>query len=185
MPSLVITLTSVTAMGKTNNPDILSGLFEGGNFPNAQIIVMTGDGVHVSYEAYKKRDEKEANAGLRQSVMEYVNRLMPVVASDYKEDYSKIWLDILEEEAVSSVIYNRGKQQGTLFNRNLVAQISRMMALDGIIVKETNDVMMAELLEPEKGKHHPVRNQLGLVPDDNKVKKAVEEVFKRHGVEVP
>ena len=54
-----------------------------------------------------------------------------------------------------------------------------------IIVKETNDVMMAELLEPEKGKHHPVRNQLGLVPDDNKVKKAVEEVFKRHGVEVP
>jgi hypothetical protein len=45
--------------------------------------------------------------------------------------------------------------------------------------------MMAELLEPEKGKHHPVRNQLGLVPDDNKVKKAVEEVFKRHGVEVP
>ena len=67
---------------------------------------------------------------------EYVNRLMPVVAPDYKEDYSKIWLDILEEEAVSSVIYNRGKQQGTLFNRNLVAQISRMMALDGIIVKE-------------------------------------------------
>ena len=66
-----------------------------------------------------------------------------------------------------------------------MAQISRMMALDGIIVKETNDVMMAELLEPEKGKHHPVRNQLGLVPDDNKVKKAVEEVFKRHGVEVP
>ena len=94
------------AMGKTNNPEILNGLFEG------------------SYEAYKKRDEKEANAGLRQSVMEYVNRLMPVVASDYKEDYSKIWLDILEEEAVSSVIYNRGKQQGTLFNRNLVAQIS-------------------------------------------------------------
>ena len=81
------------AMGKTNNPEILNGLFEGGNFPNAQIVVMTGDGVHVSY--------------------------------------------------------------------------------------------MAELLEPEKGKHHPVRNQLGLVPDDNKVKKAVEEVFKRHGVEVP
>ena len=76
-------------MGKTNNPEILSGLFEGGNFPNAQIIVLTGDGVHVSYEAYKKRDEKETNAGLRQLVMEYVNRLMPVVAPGYKEDYSQ------------------------------------------------------------------------------------------------
>ena len=90
----------------------------------------------------------------------------------------------ITEDAVRSVIYNRGKQQGTVFNRNLVAQISRMMVMDGII-KETNDVMMAELLEPEKGKHHPVRNQLGLVPDDSKVKKAVEEVFKRYGVKVP
>lgn len=114
--------------------------------------------------------------------MNYVNRLMPVVAADYREDYAKIWHDILEEEAVSNVVYDRGKQKGTVFNRNLVAQISRMMLLDGIIVRETNDVMMAELLEPEKGRDHPVRNQLGLVPDDARIKKAVEEVFRRHGV---
>jgi hypothetical protein len=51
-------------------------------------------------------------------------------------------------------------------------------------VKETNDVRMAELLEPEKGKDHPVRNQLGLTPDDQRIKRAVEEVFIRHGVKV-
>ena len=51
-------------MGKTSNPEILSGLFEGGNFPNAQIIVMTGDGVHVSYEACKKKDENETEITL-------------------------------------------------------------------------------------------------------------------------
>jgi Asp-tRNA(Asn)/Glu-tRNA(Gln) amidotransferase B subunit len=110
---------------------------------------------------------------------------MPVVAVKYQEDYSKIWKDILEEDAVSSVIYDPGKQQGTVFNRNLVAQISRMMARDGIIVKETKDVAMAELLEPQRGKHHPVRKQLAFIPDDNKIKKAVKEVFKKHGVEVP
>ena len=160
-------------------------MFEGGNFNNAQINVINGDGIHVSYEAPKAKEEKEVPNGLRQSVIDYVNRLMPVVTAKYREDYSKIWLDILEEEAVSSVIYNRGKQQGTVFNRNLVAQISRMMAIDGIIVKETKDVAMAELLEPQRGKHHPVRKQLAFIPDDNKIKKAVKEVFKKHGVEVP
>ena len=109
---------------------------------------------------------------------------MPVVAKEYQDEFPKIWLDILEEEAVSSVIYDRGRQKGTVFNRNLVAQISRMMVLDGIIVKDTNDKVMAELLEPEKGKDHSVRCQLALVPDDNRVKKAVEEVFLRHGVKV-
>jgi hypothetical protein len=59
-----------------------------------------------------------------------------------------------------------------------------MMLMVGIIVKETNDVRMAELLEPEKGKDHPVRNQLGLTPDDQRIKRAVEEVFIRHGVKV-
>ncbi len=153
-----------------------------GNVKIAQLILEV-QGDNYFNETKDKENEVHHN-GLRQSVIEYVNRLMPVVAVEYREKYSKIWMDILEEEAVRGVIYNRGKQQGTVFNRNLVAQISRMMALDGIIVKDTNDVMMAELLEPEKGKHHPVRNQLGLVPDDERVKKAVEAIFKRYGVEV-
>lgn len=69
MPSLVITLTSVTAMGKTNNTEFLNGLFEGGNFPNAQIIVMTGDGIHVSYEACKKKDENETEITLTKEML--------------------------------------------------------------------------------------------------------------------
>ena len=166
-----------------DNVDKLRGLFEGGNFPNAQINVLTGDGVKISYEAIKEK-EKEAPNGVRQSIMEYVNKLMPVVAVEYREEFSKIWVDILEEEAVSSVIYDRGKQKGTVFNRNLVARISRMMVIYGIIVDDANDVVMAELLEPEKGKNHPVRNQLGFVPDDDKVKKAVKKVFIQHGVKV-
>ena len=99
-----------------DNLDKLRGLFEGGNFPNAQINVLTGDGVQISYESAKKPEKEPAN-GLRQSVMDYVNRLMPVVAIDYREEYSKIWEDILEEEPVSSVVYDRGRQKGTVFNR--------------------------------------------------------------------
>ena len=171
-------------MEENKKVDMVRSMFSNCTFNNSVVAGIAESGSQVFYQKAKEPEEKEVPNGLRQSVIDYVNRLMPVVAVKYQEDYSKIWKDILEEDAVSNVIYDRGRQKGTVFNRNLVAQISRMMLLDGIIVKNTNDVMMAELLEPEKGKDHPVRCQLGLTPDDNKVKKAVEEVFKRHGVKV-
>lgn len=170
-------------MKDDNNLDSLRGLFEGGNFPNAQINVLTGDGVQVSYEFFKNRKEDE-NQGVRKSVMDYVGRLMPVVATDYRDHFSKIWQEILEEEAVSKVVYEKGNQKGTTFNRNLVAQISHMMLLGGIIVQNTTDVRMAELLEPEKGKKHPVRGALAASPDDKQIKKAVLCVLEKHGVKV-
>ena len=164
--------------------DKLKGLFDGGNFPNAQIVVLTGDGVHVSYESPEKKAREVKMEGIRQSVMDYVGRLMPVVAADFRDNFCKIWQEILEQDAVSRVIYERGSQKGTLFNRNLVAQISHMMVIGGVILKDTPDVRMAELLEPEKGRNHSVRGALALSPDDKLVKKAVFEVLEKHGVKV-
>jgi len=164
--------------------DKLKGLFEGGNFPNAQINILTGDGIHISYESSEKKRKELKQEGVRQAVMDYVGRLMPVVAADFRDHFGKIWQEILEKEAVSCVIYERGSQKGTLFNRNLVAQISHMMVIGGIIPKDTTDVRLAELLEPEKGKNHSVRGALAMSPDDKRVKKAVFEVLEKHGVKV-
>jgi hypothetical protein len=72
------------------------------------------------------------------------------------------------------VIYNPGKQQGTTFNRDLVAQIAHLMG--SRVYTDTKAVQMAELLEPGKGKDHPVRQRLSENPDGN-VKKAVEQLF--------
>ena len=35
--------------------DKLKGLFEGGNFPNAQINILTGDGIHISYKSSEEK----------------------------------------------------------------------------------------------------------------------------------
>ncbi len=169
-------------MDDNNNLESLRGLFEGGNFPNTQINILPGDGVQVSYESPNKRAHEEKFEGLKQSVIDYVTKLMPVVAAEYKEVYQKMWVEILEKDAVSKVIYERGRQQGTFFNRNLVANISHMMALDGVIITKTTDAKMAELLEPEKGSKHPVRSALGDSPEDKQVKQAVKEVLMKHGV---
>ena len=130
-----------------------------------------------------QQEQRVVRSRVRDMIIEYVGRLMPVVVTDFRDRFLKIWLEILEQDAVSQVVYDRGRQQGTLFNRNLVAQISHMM-IGGLIIKDTSDVRMAELLEPEKGKNHPVRGALGLSPEDKQVKKAVKEVLEKHGVKV-
>lgn len=156
--------------------------FQGATIHN---MVINGNMTKSGNENYYQEKHKEEKAeGARQSVMDYVTRLMPVVASDFRELYPRIWHDILEQDAVSRVVYDKGSQKGTVFNRNLVAQISHMMATEGVIVRQTTDVRMAELLEPEKGKNHSVRGALAMSPDDKQVKKAVFEVLERYGVKV-
>ena len=142
------------------------------------------ENVYIDGVLQKPKAQGEKNEGVKQSLMNYVERLMPVVAESFNELYAKMWKEILEQDAVSRVVYNKGSQKGTQFNRNLVAQILHMMAMGGVIAKETTDVRMAELLEPEKGKNHSVRGALAVLPGDKQVKKAVKEVLERYGVKV-
>lgn len=160
-----------------DNLDKLRGLFEGGNFPNAQINVLTGDGVQISYEsakqnAQKEDDSKDQKQG-KDAIMEYVGRLKPVVKEQYLDHYDQIWEGILEINQVKAVIYNKGKQQDTTFNRNLLAKIIHQVSW-WLYESSANTVIMAEYLEPGKGIDHPVRQKLGESPNKD-LKKALEQ----------
>ena len=160
-----------------DNLDKLRGLFEGGNFPNAQINVLTGDGVQISYESAKKNAQKEDDSKKQKqgkdAIMEYVGRLKPVVKEQYLDHYDQIWEGILEINQVKAVIYNKGKQQDTTFNRNLLAKIIHQVSW-WLYESSANTVIMAEYLEPGKGIDHPVRQKLGESPNKD-LKKALEQ----------
>ena len=155
--------------------DKLKGLFEGGNFPNAQINILTGDGIHISYKSSEEK-KVEPEPASKDAIMEYVKRLMPVVREEYQSVYSEMWLGILDVKEVKLQVYNKGKQKGTTFNRDFVAQIIHQLG-SRIYMPEANAVVMAEHLEPEKGKDHPVRQKLGESPDKS-IKNAVEAFLK-------
>ena len=155
--------------------DKLKGLFEGGHFPNAQISILTGDGIHISYKSSEEK-KGEPEPASKDAIMEYVKRLMPVVREEYQSVYSEMWLGILDVKEVKLQVYNKGKQKGTTFNRDFVAQIIHQLG-SRIYMPEANAVVMAEHLEPEKGKDHPVRQKLGESPDKS-IKNAVEAFLK-------
>ena len=110
--------------------------------------------------------------GTKNSIMEYVNRLKPLVKEDFKKEYDEFWMQILDIEEVKQQVYNKGKQQNTTFNRNLVARIIHQIG-NKVYLVGINDQQYAEYLEPGKGKNHSVRQQLCLMPE-TPIKKAIE-----------
>jgi len=113
----------------------------------------------------------------RDSIMEYVGRLKPLVRREFIERYDQIWEGILEIGQVKAVIYNKGKQQDTTFNRNLLAQIIHQVEM--IYLPTANNAQKTIYLEPEKGADHPVRQKLGEAPE-KAIKKAVEEYLRNY-----
>ena len=98
----------------------------------------------------------------KKSILKYVMRLYPLhVRQEWIEKYQALWEEILELPAVSATIYNKGKQQGTTFNRNLVANILHLMA-ERRVLTITNATKLAEMLEGDA--NASVRAQLGVMP---------------------
>ncbi len=142
------------------------------------VMENTGTITYNDNRGAEKQEKKDggSQSGSKEAIMEYVGRLKPVVREQYRNEYDTIWEGILELTQVRTLIYNKGKQQDTTFNRNLVAKIIHQVS-DWLYLPTANTVKMAEYLEPEKGIEHPVRQKLGESPEKD-VKKAIEAYVK-------
>ena len=109
----------------------------------------------------KPQDPVET-APIRDEILLYVSCLRTKLAEEWKSRYQKVWADILDLEAVSSKVYDPGKQQGTNFNRNLVANIVHYLNGKGAF-NEYNAAKFAFLLEGTSD--HSVRAALGSNPN--------------------
>lgn len=107
----------------------------------------------------------ELRAVQRDDIIEYVNRLLKYVALEYATQYETLWLAILTIPEVAAEVYTPGKQQGTTFNRNLVANIIHALGHHGADGKHSifkvpyNAAAFTEVLHGDKD--HSVRAALG------------------------
>lgn len=101
---------------------------------------------------------------LKNCILEYVSNLITELSDDWTQKYLKEWDGILDLDIVAAKVYNPGKQQGTVFNRNLVANIIYYLGQKGAFKSPYNASRMARLLagDPDSS----VRAALGKYPDD-------------------
>ena len=164
-------------MNDEQKMEMLAKMMGTGNVKIGQFIMDNHGTMNIDNNmGEEKKNSAQASGYGKETIMEYVDRLKPMVREECLQRYDEMWNGILELKEVKLQVYDKGKQQNTTFNRNLVAQIIHVIS-SKVYVPTANTVNMAECLEPGKGVTHPVRQQLGEVPG-RVIKKSVEEYLK-------
>ena len=147
-----------------------------------QVNILTGDHAQAVYHEAEKparhadKDECDVEAATR-AAMEYVGRLHEMVTPAWASRYMDLFKQIFALPQVRVNIAVVGKQQGTSFNRNMVANVVQMMLQEqDIFLPTANPSRMAEKLEHNK--YHSVKAALGAVPQDKQLKEAVKAKIK-------
>lgn len=147
---------------------------------NGQMNVGGGT-IHVHVQGKQQVVEEQAENATcnpqpdKKSIIDYVMKLHPVyVSKEWQDKYEWLWKQILELPVVAEKIYDKGRQQNTTFNRNLVGNILHLLA-DKKVLTTNNATKLAIGLE--KDENASVRAKLGEMPP-KEVKDAVEEWLK-------
>ena len=167
------------------------------NFPNVRevkiikgadgqktTVMSGGDETPAGNNASTDDKDKEAK---RQDILKYVGKTLPLVMYAWKDKYMALWNDILALPEVDSVIYKRGRQQKTSFNRKEVLHIICYLgkhANGGIGIFEDNYVATNIALQLADGCEKTTRPELGFNTTKT-IQVAIEKLMnsKKYGVE--
>ena len=111
---------------------------------------------------------------VHKEIMKYVSNIRPFVKVVWKDRFMQLWEDILNLKVVEEKVYDPGKQQGTNFNRKLVAAILHFLDSQKIYNDPFNAKAMAEALEGDW--EHSVRRELANDPSEE-IMDAIEQLI--------
>lgn len=136
----------------------------------------------VKESPFDRMREPEENIDItpiRTEILNYVSRVRPLLTDEAKSTFMKMWEDILALPAVESKVYKPGKQWGTNFHRDLVANILyylRNRKIYAVVYKDNyNGAAMAEALEGDKD--HSVKHALRDDPPMD-VRETIDKLLK-------
>ncbi len=116
---------------------------------------------------------------IRTEILTYVSRVRPLLTDEAKSIFMKMWEDILDLPEVETLVYKQGKQWGTNFNRDLVANILyhlRTRKIYKVVYKDNyNGAAMCEALEGDRD--HSVKHALRNDPAKD-IREAVDKLLK-------
>ena len=143
--------------------------------PNATTVVNNyyGD-KQKSVPAAEKVLQDAEREKRKADILQYVAKLSQYVSKDWKNRYETLWKNILALPEAEAEVYEPGKQKGTTFNRNLIANIICMMVRTEVFTTN-NATHLTIALEGDK--EHSVRNQLREYPQNDDIKEKINDLL--------
>lgn len=139
-------------------------------------IILTGDilsaeGIQKLPIAASRSVRKKADPR-REDILMYVERIHNLMTDNWKANYRKWWGEIIDHETIAAVIYQKGRQKGTSFNRNLVGNIISYLGHRGMMKTWNASKITVNL---ENTEEHSVRASLGKEPPSD-----IQEILKSY-----
>jgi len=132
------------------------------------------------FDRMREPEENIDCTPIRTEILNYVSRIRPLLTDEAKSTYMKMWEDILNLPEVAALVYKSGKQWGTNFNRDLVANILyhlRARKIYAVVYKDNyNGAKMAEYLEGNK--EHSVKHALRDEPS-KEIRDAIDTMLNK------
>lgn len=129
-------------------------------------------------EVEEIKDNKSEINHSPEEIIRYVMKLHPVYVSErWKEHYRSLWETVLKLSEVENIIYDKGRQKNTTFNRNLVGNILCLMADKEVLCGNNATKFTVALENNEKAS---IRFQIGTMPPKairDSVTKTIESFF--------
>lgn len=133
------------------------------NNPNATAVTNTtiiyGDGKEQAGGSCMDDREKQI---LKTAILEFVGKLKPKVAAEWTNKYDTLWVSILAIPEVDAVVYDKGQQKNTLFNRSLVGGIVKVLLDNKVFVQTASPTDLAPLIG--KDGSESFRKEMGKYP---------------------
>ena len=117
---------------------------------------------------------------LRDDILKYVANTLPLVSYVWKDKYIALWNDILNIPEVDAVVYKKGHQQHTTFNRKEVLHIICYLgkyADGGIGIFQDRYVAKYVALQLKDNCEKSTRPELGYKPS-LPIQKAIDKLMK-------
>ena len=112
---------------------------------------------------------------IRPEIVKYVMKTLDFVSERWKNHFEALWKEILKLKAVDAEVYKKGSQQGTVFNRVLVAGIIHVLMDCKVYDKCTYTALAIAL---ENNEEHHVRQELGRNPSEE-IQTAIKELMQK------
>lgn len=143
--------------------------------PNATTVINNNYGDKPKPAPAAEKVLQDAEREHRKAeIMDYVANLKNYVSKEWKNRYEALWKGILNLPEVEAEVYEPGKQHGTTFNRNLIANIIYIMCKEGVF-EENNATTLTIALEGDKD--HPVRAQLRSYPNNKDMVRHIQDLL--------
>ena len=143
--------------------------------PNATTVINNNYGDKPKPAPATEKVLQDAEREQRKAeIMDYVANHKNYVSKEWKNRYETLWKGILNLPEVEAEVYEPGKQHGTTFNRNLIANIIYIMCKEGVI-SENNATTLTIALEGDKD--HPVRAQLRSYPNNKDMVRHIQDLL--------